>query len=129
MRLPVFGLTRLLTPRRFLLVFTAVWVATLPLFVPAKADGDCGTFLLTAYDKEEFPGYTADGTLTADLADAVAASPDVPMGAHVSVDGLGEYTVHDRGSGLRWRHLDLLLETHQEAIEFGVQRAWACWEE
>ena len=52
----------------------------------------------------------------------------LPFGTRVHISGLGEYEVQDRGARSYFgskdnkiKHLDIYFETHQEALEFGVQ--------
>ena len=53
----------------------------------------------------------------------VAADPRVlPIGSIVHVDGLGQRMVHDVGSGVRGRTLDLYVSTCREARAWGRQR-------
>ena len=50
----------------------------------------------------------------------VAADPAVlPMGTRVYIDGVGERVVQDAGGAIRGHKIDLAVEGHQEAVEFG----------
>lgn len=65
---------------------------------------------VTASGEELVPGETA------------AAGPNVPFGTRIYVEGLGWYTVQDRGSGVGPNDIDLSVDSRAEAIEFGQQR-------
>lgn len=65
---------------------------------------------LTASGEKLVPGETA------------AAGPNIPFGTRIYVEGLGWYTVQDRGSAIGPNDLDLAVETVEEAIKFGKQR-------
>ena len=63
---------------------------------------------------------------TASMAEAkqgvtVAADTDVlPFGTVILIDG-HEYTVQDRGGGVKGNHIDVFFDTHEEARAFGLQ--------
>ena len=48
-----------------------------------------------------------------------AAPPEYPFGTVFDVEGMGEYVCEDRGGVIKGNKLDLLFETHAEALEFG----------
>ena len=52
---------------------------------------------------------------------AVAAGQELPLGTELYIDGIGHRTVQDRGSAIGGHELDLLVETHEAALVFGVQ--------
>ena len=53
----------------------------------------------------------------------VAVDPDViPLGSTVYIDG-AEYIAEDIGGAIKGRRIDVLLPTHEAALEFGVQYA------
>ena len=59
----------------------------------------------------------------------VAADPDVlPLGTRIYIDGIGERVVQDTGGAIKGRKIDLAMESHQEAVAWGVQHkgVWIC---
>ena len=51
----------------------------------------------------------------------VAADPKViPMGTKIIIDG-HEYTVQDTGGAIKGNRIDVYFDSHQDALEFGVQ--------
>lgn len=69
------------------------------------------------YSGEELvPGETA------------AAGPNVPFGTRIYVEGIGWYTVQDRGSGIGPNDIDLAVASRDEAIEFGKQQRLVIFE-
>lgn len=57
----------------------------------------------------------------------VAADPKVwPLGSVLLVRGIGYVRVEDTGSGVMGPHLDIYLERHQDALDFGVKDGWVC---
>jgi 3D (Asp-Asp-Asp) domain-containing protein len=102
---------------------------TLICATPAQAQ-QCETYTITAYAASEYPGWTADGSTTTVGAlkrgePIAAASYNVPMGAYVQVVGLGSFRVADRGH-LGARHIDVLMRTQWEAVQFGRQTRTVC---
>lgn len=100
---------------------------------------DIGEFKLTAYCAcEKCCGVygknrptRADGTpvvYTANMSEAkqgltVAADTDVlPYGTRIMMND-HVYEVQDCGGAVRGNHIDVYFESHQEALEFGVQSA------
>lgn len=64
-------------------------------------------------------GITASGThVTAGR--TIAAPPEIPFGTKISING-HIYTVEDRGSAIKGKRIDIYFETHQAALDFGVQ--------
>ncbi len=88
-----------------------------------------GEFRLTAYCTcEKCCGQWADGlTYTGTVATpgrTVAVDPDViPLGSTVYING-AEYIAEDIGGVIKGGRIDVLFATHQEALEFGVQKAY-----
>lgn len=78
-------------------------------------------------------GKTATGTdVTAGRSAAV--DPDViPLGAEIWVDYgdgvLHSYIAEDTGSAVTGGHIDLAVQTHEEALELGVREATVWWTE
>lgn len=66
-------------------------------------------------------GPTASGVLPEE-GRTVAADWDVlPAGTEIYIDGVGWRTVEDTGSGINGHTLDLYMDSHQDALEWGVQ--------
>lgn len=64
-------------------------------------------------------GITASGThVTAGR--TIAAPPEIPFGTKISING-HTYTVEDRGGAIKGNRIDIYFESHQEALDFGVQ--------
>lgn len=61
-------------------------------------------------------GFTASGVRAEGL--ICAADPKYPFGTKMIVAGV-TYTVEDRGGAIKGNKLDLLFETHWEALEWG----------
>lgn len=82
-----------------------------------RAYSYCTNFWVTGYVRGHGNNYTYDGTSVWSYEPIAAASWEVPIDAYVSVDGLGTYRIADRGGGLYWRHIDILVDTVWEAYE------------
>ena len=66
-------------------------------------------------------GPTASGVMPEE-GRTVAADWDVlPAGAEVYISGVGWRTVEDTGSGVTGNTLDLYMDSHQDALEWGVR--------
>jgi len=63
-------------------------------------------------------GITASG-VTATEGRTVAA--DLPFGTRIYIDGIGERIVEDRG--VSGKEIDLFMDSHNRALEFGVRKA------
>ena len=86
-----------------------------------------GTFTVYAYCPCETccgqwsGGPTASGVLPEE-GRTVAADWDVlPAGTEIYIDGMGWRTVEDTGGGISGNALDLYMEDHQAALEWGVR--------
>lgn len=86
-----------------------------------------GTFTVYAYCPCETccgqwsGGPTASGVLPEE-GRTVAADWDVlPAGTEIYLDGIGWRTVEDTGSGINGNTLDLYMDSHQDALEWGVR--------
>lgn len=96
--------------------------------LPDTQDIHLGTFKLTAYCPcEKCCGQWADGiTYTGTKATAgrtVAVDPDViPLGSIVFINGQ-TYIAEDVGGAIDGNRIDIYFDTHQEALDFGVQSA------
>ena len=65
-------------------------------------------------------GITASGKPAKGL--IIAAPPQYPFGTVMDVPGYGRAVVEDRGGAIRGNKIDLLFDTHQEALNFGRQK-------
>lgn len=87
-----------------------------------------GTFKLTAYCPcAKCCGQWADGiTYTGTVATAgrtVAVDPDViPLGSTVRING-HDYIAEDIGGAIKESRIDVFFDSHQDALQFGVQYA------
>ena len=45
----------------------------------------------------------------------------IPMHSMVNIVGLGSFRAEDVGGAIKGNRIDLLFDTHQEALEFGVK--------
>lgn len=86
-----------------------------------------GTFTVYAYCPCEkccgqwSGGPTASGVLPEE-GRTVAADWDVlPAGTEIYIEGVGWRTVEDTGSGINGNKLDLYMDSHQDALEWGVR--------
>lgn len=93
-----------------------------------------GKFLCTAYCTEEYPhicgtgdGITASGQpIQADV--TVAADQALlPYGTVLYIEGVGVRVVQDKGAGVQGYHLDVAVDTHENALawsRYGEHRVW-----
>lgn len=52
----------------------------------------------------------------------IAVDPDfIPYGSMIEIEGVGVRIAEDCGGAIKGNRIDLLFETHQEALEFGRQ--------
>lgn len=66
--------------------------------------------------------YTADQSV-AEQGVTVAADTDVlPFGTQIMINN-HVYTVQDNGSAVDGNHIDIYFESHEEALQFGIQYA------
>lgn len=96
-----------------------------------KTIGKTVECVVTAYCKENYPHICNDGeskyTSTGTIATAgrtVAVDPKyIPYGTEIEIDGVGVRIAEDCGGAIKGENrIDLLVETHQEALEWGVQK-------
>ena len=100
------------------------------VITPIEEPVSIGECKLTAYCKENYPhicnngdsSKTATGT-TPTANRTVAVDPSViPYGSEVIING-HTYIAEDCGSAIKGNRVDILFDTHREALEFGVQYA------
>jgi len=93
-----------------------------------------GEYTVVAYCTEQYPHIcggnptTASGELVTPGV-TVAADPAVlPLGTRVYIDGIGERVVQDTGGAIHGQKIDLAVESHAEAVDWGVQHkgVWIC---
>lgn len=87
------------------------------------------TVVVSAYCKENYPHicndgestYTSTGTV-ATVGRTIAVDPSViPYGTEVQIEGVGVRIAEDCGGAIKGNRIDLLFDTHQEALNFGRQ--------
>lgn len=93
-----------------------------------------GEYTIVAYCTEQYP-HICGGNPTTKSGEpvtpgvTVAADPDVlPLGTRIYIDGVGERVVQDTGGAIKGRKIDLAVESHVEAVEWGVHHkgVWIC---
>lgn len=95
---------------------------------------EAGTFMCTAYCTEQYQhicgegrGITASGQpIQADV--TVAADQTLlPYGTVLYIEGVGIRIVQDKGAGVQGYHLDVAVDTHENALAwsgYGEHRVW-----
>lgn len=86
--------------------------------------------MLSAYCAEDYTHICNDGDATNTATSTVptpgrtiAVDPTViPYGSEVVIYG-HTYIAEDTGGAIKGNRIDILFETHQEALEFGIQYA------
>lgn len=85
------------------------------LTMPNLCEAEWVTTTVTAYSPQECDSaYTASGTMPRD---GVVACNWLPFGSRVQIDGTW-YTVEDRGG---MDGIDIFMDSHQDAIDFGTR--------
>ena len=64
-------------------------------------------------------GITASGRPA--VGKIVAAPPDMPFGTVLEIPGYGRCRVQDRGGAITGNKLDVLMESHKAALDWGVK--------
>lgn len=93
-----------------------------------------GEYTIVAYCVEQYPHICGGNPTTASGSPVipgvtVAADPAVlPLGTRVYIDGIGERVVQDTGGAIQGNEIDLAVESHAEALAWGVQHkgVWIC---
>ena len=97
---------------------------------PVEQEVSLGVFKLSAYCVENYPhicnngdsSTTATGT-TPTAGRTIAVDPKViPYGSKVVING-HTYVAEDCGGGIKGNRVDIVFNTHQEALNFGIQYA------
>lgn len=93
---------------------------------------ELGEFRLTAYcacrkccgkDPGDFGyGVTASGVVVEAGRTIAVDSSVIPLGSEIVIDG-HTYVAEDTGSAIKGNRIDIYFDTHQEALNFGVQYA------
>lgn len=86
-------------------------------------------FIVTAYCKENYPHICNNGdvkhtaTMTTPTSGrTIAVDPSIiPYGTSVEIEGIGIRVAEDCGGAIKGNRIDLLFDTHQEALNFGRQ--------
>ena len=65
--------------------------------------------------------YTASGEIAEEGVTIAADWEVLPPGTVVEIDGIGTKIVHDKGSAIKGNRIDIYFESHQKALDFGVQ--------
>ena len=94
---------------------------------PSIVRHDVRTFRVTAYCPCEkccgrfADGITASGHVIKPGDRFVAAPKGIPFGTILTIPGYGKVLVEDRGGSITDGRLDVYFDTHQEALNWGVQ--------
>jgi 3D (Asp-Asp-Asp) domain-containing protein len=64
--------------------------------------------------------YTADGSVAKQGVTIAADTSVLPFDSKILIDG-HEYIVQDRGGAIKGNRIDVYFESHEEALQFGVQ--------
>ena len=65
--------------------------------------------------------YGATGIVLQQGVSVAADTTIYPMGTQLEIEGMGTYTVQDRGGAIKNNKLDIYFDNHADAVEFGVQ--------
>ena len=93
--------------------------------IPIPTITDLGLFKLTAYCPCEAccgksDGITKSGEIAVEGV-TVAVDPDIiPLGTKIIIDGHC-YIAQDTGSAIKGNRIDVFFNSHQDALDFGVQ--------
>lgn len=85
-----------------------------------------GTFKVSAYCAcractGKIDGITASGAKVQEGVTIAADWSVLPKGTVIEVAGIGQRIVQDRGGSIKGNELDLFVNNHQDAINFGIQ--------
>ena len=87
-----------------------------------------GHYTITYYCNEKYPHTcnagppykTATGTEPTPGRTIAVDPHDIALGAHVVIDG-HEYVAEDTGGAVDGKHIDILVDTHEEALQLGTR--------
>ena len=84
------------------------------------------TFEVTAYCggrccNGKWAGQTASGATPCE-GRTCAASNKYPFGTRIQLDGIGTFTVEDRGGAISGNRIDIFMNSHNAANNFGRRR-------
>lgn len=86
-----------------------------------------GEFTITHYCCEKNPHICGEGTgITASgepVQAGVSVATDIskiPFGSEIYIEGYGVRIVQDKGSAVKGNHIDVAVETHEEALRLGT---------
>lgn len=95
---------------------------------------DAGTFFCTAYCTEQYPhicgeghGITASGQPIQAGVTVAADQSIFPYGTVLYIEGIGIRIVQDKGGAVQGNHLDVAVDTHENALAwsgYGNHRVW-----
>lgn len=85
-------------------------------------------YTLTAYCSCEkccgkSDGITASGTIATPGRTVAVDTTNIPYGTTVEIDGFGTYVAEDCGCAIKGNRIDIFFADHEQAMNFGVQRA------
>ena len=94
----------------------------------ASTGGLRGYYTITHYCNEKYPHTcnagppykTATGTEPTPGRTIAVDPSDIALGSHVVIDG-HEYTAEDTGGAVDGKHIDILVNTHEEALQKGTR--------
>lgn len=104
-----------------------------PLVVEPEPEAEWETYIATAYcpcekccgkyakNRPNGIVYTASGEIAEEGVTIAADWEVLPPGTEVEIDGIGTKIVHDKGSAIKGNRIDIYFESHQKALDFGVQ--------
>ena len=65
--------------------------------------------------------YTASSEIAKEGATIAADWAVLPPGTVVEIEGLGRRVVQDKGEAIKGNRIDIFFDSHQEALDFGIQ--------
>lgn len=114
-------------------------IDSMQLRLDALADGkveleDAGVFFCTAYCTEQYPhicgeghGITASGQPIQAGVTVAADQTIFPYGTVLYIEGVGIRIVQDKGAGVQGTHIDVAVDTHENALAwsgYGEHQVW-----
>lgn len=121
------------TIKRLMVIGITLMVLCLPTLSFAGTDYYQGVFKISHYcpcfkccGKQPWQagyGITATGT-TATEGRTIAVNPKlIPYGSKVYIEGLGWFVAEDTGGGLKSKHIDVYINSHERALQGGIKHA------